>query len=91
LIGLASLEPTGVRQGDLLNMMRRNQSLTGVWLTPLVQNPTLMAAARAFIEPLLISGAIKPVVGRSFSLSEAGAAFDWVMSRNSTGKVVICP
>jgi NADPH:quinone reductase len=91
LIGLASLEPTSVRQGDLLNMMRRNQSLTGVWLTPLVQNAALMAEARAFIEPLLVSGAIQPIVGRTFSLEEAGAAFDWVMSRNSSGKVVICP
>jgi NADPH:quinone reductase len=79
----ASLNPT--------MLMKKNVSVIGVWLTPLLQEPVVMLEATAFMVPLLSSGQVKPVVGDVFKLEDAGKAFEHVFSRASTGKVIIEP
>ncbi len=79
----ASLTPTA--------LMKKNVAVIGVWLTPFMGIPEELQAATAFIYPLLESGKVKPQVGQVFSLEEAGKAFEFVMSRASTGKVLIEP
>lgn len=82
------------REGSSLNptaLMKKNVSVTGVWLTPLLGEADLMHEATSFIAPLLASGTVKPMVGQVFQLEHAADAFEFVMSRASMGKVIIEP
>jgi NADPH:quinone reductase len=88
VIGNASREPAGINPTML---MKKNVSVIGVWLTPLLQVPEIFLEATAFMTPLLASGAVKPIVGQVFKLEDAGKAFEHVFSRASTGKVIIEP
>jgi NADPH:quinone reductase len=88
VIGNASREPASLNPTML---MKKNVSVIGVWLTPLLQDADVMKESTAFMTPLLSSGAVKPIVGQVFKLSEAGKAFEHVFSRASTGKVIIEP
>lgn len=88
VIGSASGEAATMQP---VALMRGNQSVTGVWLTPFAQDAALMGEASAFIAPLLQSGRARPVVGGVFPLERAGEAFDFVTGRASTGKVIIEP
>ncbi|MBF6592845.1 MAG: NADPH:quinone oxidoreductase family protein [Thermaceae bacterium] len=88
VIGSASRE---MAQFHPVVLMKGNQSVMGVWLTPFVSDPQLMQEATTFMTPLLASGQVKPVVGERFSLEDAGKAFEFVMSRKNTGKVIIEP
>jgi NADPH:quinone reductase len=88
VIGNASREPASINPTML---MKKNVSVIGVWLTPLLQVPEIFLEATAFMTPLLASGAVKPIVGQVFKLSDAGKAFEHVFSRASTGKVIIEP
>ncbi len=88
VIGNASREPATINPTML---MKKNVSVIGVWLTPLLQVAEIFQEATAFMTPLLASGAVKPIVGQVFKLSDAGKAFEHVFSRASTGKVIIEP
>jgi NADPH:quinone reductase len=88
VIGNASREPASINPTML---MKKNVSVIGVWLTPLLQVPDVFREATAFMAPLLSSGAVKPIVGQIFKLEDAGKAFEHVFSRASTGKVIIEP
>jgi NADPH:quinone reductase len=88
VIGNASRESANLTPTAL---MTKNLSVIGVWLTPLVSEPDAMLEASQFIGPLIASGRVKPIVGRAFSLEESKAAFEFVLSRQNTGKVVIEP
>ena len=82
------------RESATLNptmLMKKNLSVIGVWLTPLLQEAEVMRQASAFMGPLLASGKVKPVVGQAFPLERAREAFEFVLSRKSTGKVIIEP
>jgi NADPH:quinone reductase len=88
VIGNASREPASLNPTML---MKKNVSVIGVWLTPLLQDTNVMIEATGFMTPLLASGAVKPIVGQVFKLEDAGKAFEHVFSRASTGKVIIEP
>ena len=88
VIGNASREQANLNPTML---MKKNVAVIGVWLTPFMGIPEEMQAATAFIYPLLESGKVKPQIGQVFSLEEAGKAFEFVLSRASTGKVLIEP
>ena len=88
VIGNASREQSSLNPTAL---MKKNMSVIGVWLTPLLQEAEVMREATAFIAPLIASGSVKPIVGQTFPLEKAGDAFEFVFSRASTGKVIIEP
>ncbi len=79
----ASLNPT--------MLMRKNVSAIGVWLTPLLQEPDIALEATVFIGQLLQSKKAKPIVGQVFSLENAAKAFEFMQSRQNTGKIIIAP
>ena len=82
------------REAATLNpvaLMKGNQSVIGVWLTPFIGDVRAMAEASQFIGPLIQSGAVKPVVGKVFGMEQIAEAFEYVMSRASSGKVIIEP
>lgn len=74
-----------------LQLMYQNHSVTGVWLSKLAQDPRVMQEASTFLAELLASGRAKPVVGRSFPLTEVAEAFAFILSRQSSGKVILEP
>ena len=88
VIGSASRE---IAQMNPVALMKGNQSLIGVWLTPFLGDPSEVQAASNFLAPLLASGQIKPMVGQRFKLEDAAKAFEFVKSRKNTGKVIIEP
>lgn len=88
VIGSASQQYASLRPVEL---MKKNLSVIGVWLVPFLSDPEAMLEATRFLAPLLAAGHVKPVVGRVFKLEEAGKAFEHVMHRASTGKVLLEP
>lgn len=86
VIGSASRE---IAQMHPVVLMKGNQSVMGVWLTPFMGDAALMQEASAFMAPLVASGKVKPVVGERFSLEQARQAFEFIQSRKNTGKVVL--
>jgi NADPH:quinone reductase len=88
VIGNASQEGSNLNPTAL---MKKNVSVIGVWLTPLLGEADVMRQATGFIAPLLASGTVKPIVGQVFPLEKAGDAFEFVMSRASMGKVIVEP
>ncbi|WP_297853428.1 NADPH:quinone oxidoreductase family protein [Meiothermus sp.] len=88
VIGSASRE---MAQMYPVSLMKGNQSVIGVWLTPFLSDPAALQAATAFLMPLVASGKVRPVVGERFKLEEAAEAFRFVLSRKNTGKVILEP
>lgn len=88
IIGAASQEPSNLRPVEL---MKKNLSVTGVWLTSMLGDAAATQEAGAALGGLLATGQLRPQVGRTFSLEQTGEAFDFIMSRRSTGKVVVTP
>ncbi len=88
VIGSASRE---MAQMYPVNLMKGNQSVIGVWLTPFLSDPAAMQAASQFLFPLVASGQVRPVVGERFKLEEAARAFAFILSRQNTGKVILEP
>lgn len=70
-------------------LMTRNASILGMS----VFNATAFEAAQAWlaIEKGLDQGLLKPVVGRTFSLADAGKAHEAVMASGAMGKILLIP
>ncbi len=89
IIGNASREQANLRPVEL---MKRNLTVTGLWLTSLLMTrPKLAAEAAQAITPLVASGQIVPQVGPIYSLADSAQAFQDLLDRKTTGKVIIEP
>ncbi|WP_243029685.1 NADPH:quinone oxidoreductase family protein [Thermus altitudinis] len=71
-----------------LRLMRRNLTVTGFWLAPLLRQQALVQEALGFLLPRL-GRELKPVVGAVFPFLEAEAAFQALIDRGHTGKIVV--
>jgi NADPH:quinone reductase-like Zn-dependent oxidoreductase len=93
------LEPTGTLVfvggeggGRILGLGRQ---LRGVLLSPFVRQHLRMfvasenAADLVALSDLITSGAVRPVVDRTFPLAEAGAAVQYMVDGRARGKVVV--
>ena len=88
VIGNASREAATLRPVEL---MKRNLSVTGLWVTSLMQDQgATQAAARALAE-LVGSGQVTPQVGPTYALADSAQAFQDLLDRKTTGKVIIEP
>jgi NADPH:quinone reductase len=77
---------------DPAPLVGRNLSLHGFYLGRLMRhNPELVREAIGELLELWSSGAVKPLVGATFPLEEAGAAHELIESRKHVGKVVLVP
>jgi NADPH:quinone reductase len=77
---------------DTARLVGRNSSVAGFYLGRLMQlEPETVRIAAQDVLRLWEQGAVHPVVGARFPLVQAGAALDFVESRQSTGKVVLIP
>ncbi|GAA5335739.1 MULTISPECIES: zinc-binding dehydrogenase [Thermus] len=96
---LALLKPQGrlvyigAAEGEVvpippLRLMRKNLAVLGFWLAPLMGERALVEEALGFLLPRL-GKELKPVVGRVFPFAEAEAAFQALLDRGHTGKIVV--
>lgn len=88
VIGNASREQANMRPVEL---MKRNLSVTGLWLTSLMQDPELAREAAQELAKLLATGNVVPQVGPTYALEHSAQAFRDLMGRKTTGKVIIEP
>jgi NADPH:quinone reductase len=77
---------------DPAPLVGRNLGMQGFYLGRLMQHePALVQEAVSELLELWASGAVKPLVGATFPLAEAGAAHELIESRGHVGKVVLVP
>ncbi len=83
----------GAAEGEVaplnpLRLMRRNLTVMGFWLAPILREKALVQEALRFLLPRL-GRELKPVVGRVFPFPEAEAAFQALLDRGHVGKIVV--
>lgn len=88
VIGNASREPANLRPVEL---MKRNVTVTGLWLSSLMPDTELTRQAAQALTPLVASGQVTPQVGPTYGLAESARAFQDILDRKTTGKVIIEP
>jgi NADPH:quinone reductase len=77
---------------DPAPLVGRNLGLQGFYLGRLMRHdPELVREAIGEVLELWSSGAVRPLVGATFPLEEAGAAHELIESRGHVGKVVLVP
>ncbi len=85
--GMASrTPPTPVEPA---NLMRHSSAVIGFWLAH--ARPPVLAGAVTDLFALIGAGKLSPVIGASYSLDEVAEAHRALLSRQSTGKLVLLP
>jgi NADPH2:quinone reductase len=84
----------GAASGDPLRLtatqlMYKNLSVTGYWLSAMLNYPEHMVPAITGLMQYLAQGKLQIVVGQTFPLAEAAAAHQAIANRTTTGKVVL--
>jgi NADPH2:quinone reductase len=72
-------------------LMARSTAVIGFWLVHIVQKPALFATAVNDLLSMLAEGSLRPVIGRSYPLSQAADAHRALLDRSSIGKLVLDP
>ncbi|GAA5514673.1 2-haloacrylate reductase [Deinococcus carri] len=88
VIGNASREQANLRPVEL---MKRNLTVTGLWLTSLMGDQAATREAAQALTPLVASGQVTPQVGPTYALADSPRAFQDMLDRKTTGKVIIEP
>lgn len=89
VFGMASrTPPTPVEPGAL---MARSRAVIGFWLAHCLAHPEMLQGPMAELLSLVADGRLRPVVGATYPLAEAGAAHEALLARRTTGKVVLDP
>ncbi|THF88101.1 NADPH:quinone oxidoreductase family protein [Deinococcus sp. KSM4-11] len=88
VIGNASREQATLRPVEL---MKRNLTVTGLWLTSLMYDRAATAEAALALTALVGSGQVTPQVGPTYGLADSARAFQDILDRKTTGKVIIEP
>jgi NADPH2:quinone reductase len=87
--GMASrTAPTPIHPGAL---MGGTKTVAGFWLAHCFGKKELMGDVLAELFALIAKGALKPVIGATYGLSEAKAAHEAMLARGTTGKVTLDP
>ena len=63
--------------------------MRGYVLFEIVQNPELLAAGKQFVTAGLTSGALKPVIDRTFPLDKIVEAHRYMEENRNIGKIVL--
>lgn len=86
VFGAASGE---VVQFSGIQLMYKNQSIVGYWLTAWLSRPDRIAAATQELMGYLASGKLQIIVNNTYPLAEAAEAHRAIAARQTTGKVVL--
>ena len=73
----------------LFDALGKGLTVRGYVLFEIVQQPKLMAAGKQFVFDGLTSGALKPVIDRTFALDEIVDAHRYMESNQQKGKIVV--
>ncbi|PNY83071.1 NADPH:quinone oxidoreductase [Deinococcus koreensis] len=88
VIGNASREGATLRPFEL---MKRNLTVTGLWVTSLMGDVEATREAAQALAGLVGSGQVTPQVGPVYPLADSARAFQDLLDRKTTGKVIIEP
>jgi NADPH2:quinone reductase len=87
--GMASrTAPTPVHPGSL---MHGSKTISGFWLANCFGKKELMNDVIEELFGLIVAGKLKPVIGATYPLAQATEAHRLMLSRGTTGKVVLKP
>jgi NADPH2:quinone reductase len=87
--GMASRqEPTPVAAATL---MAHSSAVIGFWLAHTARRPGMLAGAVTGLFELILAGKLRPVIGGSYQLDQVADAHRALLSRASTGKLVLVP
>jgi NADPH2:quinone reductase len=87
--GMASrTSPAAIHPGVL---MGGTKTVAGFWLSHCFGKKELMGDVLTELFALISSGALKPVIGATYGLSEAKIAHQAMLARQTTGKVTLDP
>jgi NADPH2:quinone reductase len=92
IISIAFLQGSKV-EIDLMPMMIKRLTLTGSTLRPrsVEEKASICRALENYVWPLIENGKIKPLIYRTFPLSQASAAHALMESSEHIGKIVLLP
>lgn len=76
-------------QFTAVQLMYKNLSVVGYWLSAWMSRPDRIAAATADLMKYLATGTLQIVVGQTFPLADAAEAHRAIAERKTTGKVVL--
>ena len=86
LYGSASGQPP---KFDPRELYGKGQSVWGFWLSRMISRPAAMRLATDYLERWVAEGKLKPVVGHTLSMEEAGQGFKLLEDGKNFGKVVM--
>lgn len=87
--GMASrTAPTPVEPGRL---MTGSKTVAGFWLVDCIGRPGMLAEPLAELFEMIASGALRPLIGGKYPLSEAARAHRDLRARATVGKLVLDP
>jgi NADPH:quinone reductase-like Zn-dependent oxidoreductase len=84
--GLLSGEPTPL---PMLNALVKSLTLRGFIYSEIVGNGHRLAAAKSFILKGLTSGALKPLISKTFTFDQIAEAHRYLESNQQMGKIVV--
>jgi NADPH:quinone reductase len=90
IYGALNIQSFGLGIPELINLIFKNQSLTGFALPTLLDGEGLRSGLATLFE-LAASGALKVQIGGTFALKDAASAHRAMEARATTGKVVLVP
>ena len=70
-------------------LMSRSRGVIGFWLAHAFSRPAMLQPPMAELLSMVEAGTLSPVVGGSYPLAEAGRAHEDLLSRASSGKLVL--
>jgi NADPH:quinone reductase-like Zn-dependent oxidoreductase len=86
LYGALSTEPTPF---PLVAAMKKGLIIRGYTLWEIIGDPAMLERAKAYIYENLVSGALRPVIDRVFTLDEIVEAHRYMESNQQNGKIVV--
>jgi NADPH:quinone reductase-like Zn-dependent oxidoreductase len=72
-------------------LMQRSRAVIGFWLAHCMSRPHMMDAAMHDLLPMVAEGALRPVVGGRYPMSNVRDAHQDLLARRTTGKLVLDP
>jgi NADPH:quinone reductase len=76
---------------DPAQLLQKSRSVVGFWLAHCMARPEMLAEPVRELLQMVAAGDLRPVVGGTYSLSDARRAHEDMLARRTTGKLVIDP
>src|SRR5215216_278869 len=87
--GMAARQETAAVPPGML--LQKSRAVIGFWLAHCMVRPAMLDDAMAELLPMVAEGSLKPVVGGRYPLSGVREAYEALLGRRSTGKLVLDP